>query len=132
MRGHEGLPMRCGTKTWGFRHLVAAGRWSANFDGWIALTLGSGTEVTYLKYGGDEKLFVIFDQRCNAEFWVWYNRGAYNGNGVRPQGLISAYWQDNVIPTTPGQAPAAPQDVPPPPKGGRSDCPVYQPIGNPW
>ncbi len=126
--------MRCGTTAWVCRHLVARGRWSAHFDGRIALTIARDAEVTYLALGGDNQLYAIFNAYCQEEFRVWVNRGAYNGNGVRPQGLISAYWESTTLPAiaTEPSAAAAPADVPAPPSGGRNDCPVYQSISMNW
>lgn len=155
-RGAARLPLRCGTTTWGFKHITH--RWDAAFDGKIALTISRGEVVTDVQQDGGSAIYALFDNRCNELFRVIYNGGAYRGNGVRPQGIITAYDRtiitavadgadanDTVDPQTiddqvnsdPGAAdPGALQDVPPgadlPDVGDaasyRTDCPVIQDI----
>src|SRR4051794_31028779 len=51
-RGAGVYTMRCGETSWGFRHLVARGRWNATFDSWIALTIAHGADVADVQNDG--------------------------------------------------------------------------------
>jgi hypothetical protein len=95
-RGSARLPLRCGTTTWGFRHITH--RWNAAFDSKIALTISRGEAVRDVQQDGGSAIYALFDNRCNELFRVIYNGGAYRGNGVRPQGIITAY--DRTVVTT--------------------------------
>jgi hypothetical protein len=88
-RGAAALPLRCGTLTWGFTHIKA--RWNPTFDANIALTISRGEEVTDWQGDGGSAIYALFDDRCRELFRVIYNGGAYRGNDVRPQGVITAY-----------------------------------------
>lgn len=119
--GAQQLALRCGTATWGFIHIKA--RWNAAFDSMIALTIARGEKVTDLQQDGGSVIFALFDNSCHELFRVIYNGGAYNGNGVRPQGIITAYYVTTggtVIPS------AAPDSVAL--ASYRTDCPVIQNI----
>lgn len=39
----------------------------------------------------DTRRCLRFDGDCEELFRVWYNNGALNGDGVQPQGVITAY-----------------------------------------
>jgi hypothetical protein len=94
-RGAAGLPIRCGSTEWGFRHITA--RWNAAFDANIALTIARGEAVVDYQQDGGSTIYALFDSRCNELFRVIYNGGAYLGTGVRPQGVITAYTRRAVI-----------------------------------
>ncbi|MGH3769272.1 MAG: hypothetical protein ACRDTX_29685 [Pseudonocardiaceae bacterium] len=96
-RGAATLPLRCGTSTWGFSHITA--RWNAPFDSNIALTISRGEEVNDLQGDGGSAIYALFNDRCEELFRVIYNGGAYRGNDVRPQGIITAYERSTVVPT---------------------------------
>jgi hypothetical protein len=86
VRGPSVYPLRCGTKTWGYVHLVAGHEYDPSM---IALTIsrGSGPFLGVFTYVPDP------DNECPVdEYRVVENAGALNGNGVRPQGIITAYW----------------------------------------
>ena len=122
-RGAGAYPLRCGTSSWGFRHVTA--RWDAHFDAWIALTIARGADVSDVQGDGGSNIFAIFDGNCNELFRVIYNGGAYNGNGVRPQGVITAYYEGGPVSAL-AQAVAS---IPSPPSSGtRANCYVYQQI----
>ena len=88
-RGAARLPLRCGTSTWGFKHITH--RWNAAFDSKIALTIARGEKVKDLQQDGGTAIYALFNNKCVELFRVIYNGGAYRGNGVRPQGIITAY-----------------------------------------
>lgn len=90
-RGAARLPLRCGTATWGYRHITH--RWNAAFDREIALTIARGDVVQDLQGDGGSAIYALFDRRCKELFRVIYNGGAYRGTGVRPQGIITAYYR---------------------------------------
>lgn len=123
------LALRCGTATWGLVHLVARGRWNSTFDSMIALTIAQGEKVSDLQQDGGSRIFALFDSGCHELFRVIYNGNAYNGNGVSPQGVITAY--DPTIGTakSPGAIATYPKvkvaSVNP---AYRTDCPVIQNI----
>ncbi|RFU39560.1 hypothetical protein DZF91_21725 [Actinomadura logoneensis] len=91
-RGGARLPLRCGTSTWGYRHITH--RWSADFDRRIALTISRGVVVQDVQGDGGTAIYALFDRRCKELFRVIYNGGAYRGHDVRPQGIITAYRRD--------------------------------------
>lgn len=95
-RGGGHYPLRCGTATWGFKHITH--RWNAAFDAKIALTIARGEQVADVQQDGGTAIFALFNDRCTELFRVIYNGGAYRGNGIRPQGIITAY--DRTIITT--------------------------------
>ncbi|MFJ2774788.1 hypothetical protein [Streptomyces sp. NPDC087300] len=90
-RGPTMVPLRCGTNTWGYKHLVKRGRWSSNFGKKISQTVWSGTitvdepgELTY------ERKFVGCPPR--TLFKVVTNPGPYGrDHRIKPQGVVTAY-----------------------------------------
>jgi hypothetical protein len=90
-RGAGSYPLRCGNARWGFLHITH--RWNAAFDSSIALTIAKGEEVKDLQQDGGSAIFALFDNRCHELFRVIYNGGALHGNGIRPQGIITAYYR---------------------------------------
>ncbi|GAA1877143.1 hypothetical protein [Lapillicoccus jejuensis] len=127
--GVEKLALRCGTASWGFVHIANYGRWNSTFDSMIALTISQGEKVTDLQQDGGNRIFALFDGNCHELFRVIYNGNAYNGSGVSPQGIITAYYSTSGTAKTPGTIATYPQM-----KAGvtnpayRTDCPVIQNI----
>jgi hypothetical protein len=113
-RAADTIPLRCGTPTYGFVHLVTRGRWNAAFDSQIAQTIARG-EVS-----ADRTIYATFDARCHELFRVVVNPGPIGGNGFRPQGIITAYHISPIRPTA--QVLAAPAD---------GQCPIIEPIADP-
>jgi hypothetical protein len=70
---------------------------------------------------------VLFDGRCRELFRVIYNGGAYRGNDVRPQGIITAYERQigPVSQASRGSTASVVTRVTPP---YRTDCAVIQNI----
>jgi hypothetical protein len=82
-RGPAVYPLRCGTSTWGYNHLVAGHEYDPSM---IALTIAQGS-------GPFLGVFNYTTMTCpSSTYRVVENDGALNGNGVRPQGIITAYW----------------------------------------
>jgi hypothetical protein len=54
--------------------------------------------VTDLQQDGGSAIYALFNNRCTELFRVIYNGRAYRGNGVRPQGVITAYYRTGVGP----------------------------------
>jgi hypothetical protein len=82
-RGPAVYPLRCGTSTWGYNHLIKHG-YNPSL---IALTVARGTADPIF-----QTFTYVLDMVCPTPVYgVWYNEGALNGNGVRPQGIITAY-----------------------------------------
>lgn len=123
-RGSARLPLRCGTTTWGFKHITH--RWNAAFDASIALTIARGEAVNDVQGDGGSKIYALFDNRCNELFRVIYNGGAYRGKGVRPQGIITAYYTTITTAKSPRVVESGPHTVAA--TRYRTDCPVYQNI----
>jgi len=69
-------------------HLSA--RWNAAFDSEIQLTIAQDEKVSDRQQDGGSVIFALFDADRQEIFRVIYNGGAYDGNGMRPQGIISA------------------------------------------
>ncbi|MFE6398135.1 MULTISPECIES: hypothetical protein [Streptomyces] len=90
-RGPVMVPLRCGTKNWGYKHLVDEGRWSGNFDKKINKTVWSGTITV------DQPGQVVYERKfagCPPRtlFKVVTNPGAYSADPrIKPQGVITAY-----------------------------------------
>ena len=88
-RGSAVYPLRCGTSTWGYVHLIQKHEY---LPGTIAVVVARGGQSTsghffYKGYPGS-----AFGLGCKeVSYRVVYNTGALNGNGVRPQGIITAY-----------------------------------------
>lgn len=96
-RGSEKLALRCGTSSWGFNHITA--RWNSTFDSEMALTISRIERVDDYQGDGRSAIYALFDVRCNEIFRVIYNGRVYNGNGVSPQGIITAYERSGTITT---------------------------------
>ncbi len=94
-RGASRLVLRCGSTTWGYRHVTR--RWSPAFDAKIALTLARGAVVTDYQQDGGSAIYALFDARCRELFRVIYNAGAYRGVAVRPQGVVTAYARPTLV-----------------------------------
>lgn len=77
------IPLRCGTATWGYNHLVASHDYDPSM---IQLTLAQGTQVSPGVYQYSKPQCPPFIYR------VVFNGGALNGNStIAPQGIITAY-----------------------------------------
>ena len=119
-RGSIAIPLRCGTLTYGFNHIVARGRWGDLFDSDIALTISRGEQST------DRTVYAWFDDRCVETFRVLVNPGPIGRSGFRPQGVITAYRV--ISPTTaayrssPGVSRSVPAEAP------RTDCRLFVPV----
>lgn len=85
-RGELTVPLRCGTDSWGFDHIVLRGRWSDGFSSQIAQTISRGT------MSRDGTVYATFDADCNELFRIIVNPGALHGTGFSPQGIITAYY----------------------------------------
>jgi hypothetical protein len=82
-RGSGAYPLRCGGLSWGFVHLIEGTHpheWNSTVNSEIANVIARG----FYDAG-------VFNWRSCPNFRVPYNGGALNGNGVRPQGVITAY-----------------------------------------
>lgn len=94
-RGPAVYPLRCGTRTWGYTHII---RGHEYYPSAIALTIARGQPDPVFQIF----TFVISINTCpTVTYKVVYNEGPLNGYGVRPQGIITAY------PVVTGPAPAA-------------------------
>lgn len=83
-RGSVAIPLRCGNSSFGYRHFSS--RWNGEFDAMIALTIARGV-------ADGPNVYDYYPVACEGPvFRVVYNLGAYNGNGVRPHGIITAYY----------------------------------------
>jgi len=84
-RGPAVYPLRCGTSTWGYTHLIRGHEYDPSA---IALTIARGQPDPILQ-------IFTFDIAANTcptvTYRVVYNDGPLNGVGVRPQGIITAY-----------------------------------------
>ncbi|MFT2017528.1 hypothetical protein ACMA1D_17070 [Streptomyces sp. 796.1] len=89
-RGPGKVYLRCGNKDWGYRHLVARGRWSATFDKKISRTIWSGI-ITRDMPG--ERIYEDVRIQCPpTAFKVVTNPRYYGKNPkIDPQGIITAY-----------------------------------------
>jgi hypothetical protein len=82
IRGPEVFPLRCGTSTCGYIHLVASHDYDPSM---IAVTVSQGAQLPL-------NVFQYQVPQCPPSWYrVVYNQGALNGTGVRPQGIITAY-----------------------------------------
>jgi hypothetical protein len=117
-RGTGHYPLRCGTSSWGFHHITH--RWNASFDAKIALTIARGEDVADVQQDGGSNIFALFNNKCQELFRVIYNGHAYRGNGIRPQGIITAYDRSVISTALPEGAKVAPVY--------RTDCGVTQGI----
>jgi hypothetical protein len=81
-RGPAVYPLRCGTSTWGYNHLIKHGYDPSS----IALTVARGTQSLV------RQQFTYSTNTCPSfTYIVAFNTGALNGNGVRPQGIKTAF-----------------------------------------
>jgi hypothetical protein len=77
------IPLRCGTATWGYNHLVASHDYDPSM---IQLTLAQGVQTSPGVYQ------YTVPQCPPLVYRVVYNGGALNGNSnIAPQGIITAY-----------------------------------------
>ena len=86
-----GAILRCGTKSWGYRHIRDGHGWSRSYDNKIRRTVASGIEDTPLP---GSKTFERVTNQCPPRiiFKVWTNPLAYGGDPrINPQGIITAY-----------------------------------------
>lgn len=84
-RGPAVYPLRCGAKTWGYNHLVAKHSYDPSS---ISLTVARGTKSLVAQ------VFTYSTDTCPSfTYIVVFNTGALNGNGVQPEGIITAYQQ---------------------------------------
>jgi hypothetical protein len=84
-RGPAVYPLRCGTNTWGYTHLIIGHEY---YPSAIALTIARGQPDPVFQIF----TFVISTNTCpTVTYKVVYNDGPLNGTGVRPQGIITAY-----------------------------------------
>jgi hypothetical protein len=84
-RGPAVYPLRCGTSTWGYVHLIRGHEYDTSA---IALTVARGQQDPVFQIF----TFVIAGNTCPiVTYKVVYNDGPLNGAGVRPQGIITAY-----------------------------------------
>ncbi|WP_157868903.1 hypothetical protein [Streptomyces atriruber] len=90
-RGPAKIPLRCGNKNWGFRHIAARGRWSESFKSKISNTLWKGYEQSPGVVFRD-KPGVGCTPNPKKNFKVVYNSGPLGGKpgGITPQGVITA------------------------------------------
>lgn len=89
--GPKRMPLRCGTQTWGYNHIVARGRWSTSFKNKIGDTLFNGYEKSpgvYYRY----KVGTGCSSNPRKNFKVVVNKGPLGGRpgGLTPQGIITA------------------------------------------
>lgn len=113
-RGPLAMPLRCGSPTWGFRHIVGHGRWNERFDASTALTFARGQE-----YDNGSR-YALFDADCLERFRVVVNPRAFRGVEFRPQGIVTAYetnWPNSVSWTGGDAAPRF-----------RTDCPLFDEV----
>ncbi|WP_454382757.1 hypothetical protein [Streptomyces sp. JNUCC 63] len=85
------MPLRCGTKSWGYNHIVERGRWSTSFKNKISDTLYKGYERSpgvYYRY----KVSETCTPKPIKNFKVVVNKGPLGGKpgGLTPQGVITA------------------------------------------
>ncbi|MYS61143.1 MULTISPECIES: hypothetical protein [Streptomycetaceae] len=83
-RGPLIVPLRCGTSSWGYRHLAPKHEFN---DSMIAQTVSRGNQMFGFYY-------LNLNQCPAMMFKVVFNDGALGGTGVRPQGVITAYYQE--------------------------------------
>ncbi len=115
-RGDLVMPLRCGSPTWGFRHVVGRGRWNERFDAKIAVVFARGQEFD------NGSRYALFDDDCRERFRVIVNPRAFRGVEFRPQGIVTAYetnWP-NFVSWSPDTAAVSQH---------RTDCLLYDKIG---
>ncbi|MGW3337041.1 hypothetical protein ACWDCL_06080 [Streptomyces sp. NPDC001009] len=103
--GPSKMPLRCGTKTWGYNHIVERGRWSTSFKNKISDTLFNGYERTAGVYYRYKVGTGCSSKPPRKNFKVVVNKGPLGGmpGGLTPQGIITA----TVEYTTPAVAAAS-------------------------
>ncbi|MEU0242783.1 hypothetical protein ABZ192_00360 [Streptomyces sp. NPDC006235] len=90
--GPSKMPLRCGTKTWGYNHIVERGRWSTSFKNKISDTLFNGYERTPGVYYRYKVGTGCSSKPPRKNFKVVVNKGPLGGKpgGLTPQGVITA------------------------------------------
>ncbi|MEV6792068.1 hypothetical protein AB0M87_08740 [Streptomyces sp. NPDC051320] len=92
-RGPQKVLLRCGTKSWGYNHIAAHGRWNQSFKNKIADTLWKGYQTSpgvIYRY----KPSNTCKPKPVKNFKVVMNSGPYGGGGnVSPQGIITATYE---------------------------------------
>lgn len=91
-RGPSAIPLRCGSISWGYRHLVERGRWNFTFDAMIAEAVSRGTVKPTV---GGRWHYIKLNNSCGGPpyFSVLDNPLAYGANPkINPQGIITAYY----------------------------------------
>lgn len=89
-RGPLVVPLRCGSNSWGYRHLVHRGRWNSDFDKKISHAIWRGEQV-YIP-GGRWHYYMEAMPPCSKYFGVLDNPGPYGrDHRINPQGIITAY-----------------------------------------
>ncbi|MFF8946684.1 MULTISPECIES: hypothetical protein [unclassified Streptomyces] len=89
--------LRCGSSTWGYRHLTKKGRWSTAFDRKIANTIQSGAITVDLP---GQRIFDDVIKQCppRSRFKVVTNPGKMGRKPhINPQGIVTAYINPNKI-----------------------------------
>lgn len=86
-RGFVNVPLRCGTSTWGYRHLAPKHGYNSSM---IANTVSRGKQSFGFYYQN-------LSQCPPMAFKVVFNNGPIGGSGVSPQGIITAYYQPGHI-----------------------------------
>lgn len=90
-RGPGKVLLRCGTKSWGYKHLVAKKRWSSNFSKKVGQAIWSGKIVTDVP---GERTYERHAAQCPPKVLmrVVTNPGAYGKDKrIKPQGVVTAY-----------------------------------------
>ncbi|MCD9875111.1 hypothetical protein [Streptomyces guryensis] len=90
--GPSKMPLRCGTKTWGYNHIVERGRWSTSFSNKISDTLFNGYERSPGVYYRYKVGAGCSSKPPTKNFKVVVNKGPLGGTpgGLTPQGIITA------------------------------------------
>jgi hypothetical protein len=90
--GPSKMPLRCGTQTWGYNHIVARGRWSTSFKNKISDTLFNGYEASPGVYYRYKVGTGCSSKPPTKNFKVVVNKGPLGGRpgGLTPQGIITA------------------------------------------
>jgi hypothetical protein len=102
-RGPAVYPLRCGTSSWGYIHLVKGHPYDPSA---IALTVARGQQDAIFQIF----TYVLSRSTCpTVTYKVVYNDGALHGTKVRPQGIITAYAVvTEAVPGVTGSSPKSP------------------------
>ena len=82
-RGPRVIPLRCGTSTWGYRHLLPKHGYNSAM---IANTVSRGGE----RFGF---YYLNLNQCPPMKYKVVFNPSGIGGSGPGPQGVITAYYE---------------------------------------